>query len=189
MNTYRITLTDGSTNDIVADAAFIEANHPGAQLLPEPEALPEAHPDPQPNTAEAILAALESLRLNQVRAALCAAIDAAAAAEAESGFESAALEGEKKPRRYHGGPSDLAVLAANVSASLMPDLPDKWTVMQMCADWKGEWAYRAHTAAQIQQVDADGRADAAAREARRAHMQASLAAAPNIEDAQALVWD
>lgn len=41
MTQFIVTLPDGSTNTIVADEAFVEANYPGAwELVPEPSAEP-----------------------------------------------------------------------------------------------------------------------------------------------------
>lgn len=50
---------------------------------------------------------------------------------------------------------DQQNLMANIISSLLPGLPTTWTTMQLCKDAAEVWAYRAHTALQIQQVGID----------------------------------
>ena len=49
MSSYIITLPDGSKNTIRADAEFVEKHYPGAQLVPEPEAV-----EPEPAASKRI---------------------------------------------------------------------------------------------------------------------------------------
>ncbi len=68
------------------------------------------------------------------------------------GFVSSAT-GE--PLRYPAKQQDQANLAASVLRSIVPGLPADWTTPFWCADGD-DWAWRLHTAAQIQQVGSDG---------------------------------
>jgi hypothetical protein len=72
-----------------------------------------------------------------------------------AGFDSSAL-GELYA--YPAKPNDQTNLTASVLASLLPASGPDWVTPFWCADATGAWAFRAHTAAQIQQVGVDAKA-------------------------------
>lgn len=51
--------------------------------------------------------------------------------------------------------TDQNNLAANVLSSLLPNLSEDWTTLQICCDSEGNWNYLPHTAEQIQKVGND----------------------------------
>lgn len=102
-----------------------------------------------------------------------------------SGFPSSALGA------VHGYPSDQMSqlnLLASVSASLLPSLPAGWTTPFMCADSTGAWAFRDHTAAQIQQVGTDAKAVVLAARQKLATLSAQVAAATTAAAIAAIAW-
>lgn len=70
------------------------------------------------------------------------------------GFVSSALG---QPFRYPARQQDQANLAASVLDSVVPGLPEDWTTPFWAAQGDS-WAWRLHTAAQIQQVGRDAKA-------------------------------
>jgi hypothetical protein len=71
-----------------------------------------------------------------------------------AGFASSALGAAYT---YPAKATDQQNLTASVVASLLPGLAAGWTTPFWCADAGGAWAFRAHTAVQIQQVGDDGK--------------------------------
>lgn len=69
------------------------------------------------------------------------------------GFKSAALGAV---HHYPALALDQQNLTASVLDSTIPGLPEDWTTPFWC-EIDGEWAFRLHTAAQIQQVGRDGK--------------------------------
>lgn len=126
-----------------------------------------------------------SQNFDQVKQAQLAIVGAACAAAITDGFQSSALG---KAYTYPSGQTDQANLAANVLSSMYPNLPANWATPQLCADSKGVWDYRPHTAAQIQQVGSDGKAAILACLTKNAALQAQIKAAPDAASAQQIVW-
>ncbi len=112
-------------------------------------------------------------------------IGMACAAAIIGGFQSSALG---KAYTYPSQQTDQANLAANVLSSRYPGLPANWTTLQLCADSKGVWDYRPHTAAQIQQVGSDGKAAIMACLTKNATLQAQIKAASDVATVQQIVW-
>lgn len=71
-----------------------------------------------------------------------------------SGFVSSALGAV---HTYPAKPNDQLNLIGSVAASFYPNVGADWVTPFWCADAAGAWAFRAHTAAQIQQVGVDGK--------------------------------
>ncbi len=103
-----------------------------------------------PYSAPVVVPTLADLQANQV-----GIIAMACASAIVGGFTSSALGA---PYTYPSNQTDQANMNANVVSSLLPNLPANWTTEQVCGDSGGVWQYRAHTAAQIQQVGSDGKA-------------------------------
>ncbi|QSB01965.1 hypothetical protein JWZ98_03110 [Methylomonas sp. EFPC1] len=117
-----------------------------------------------------------------------AALAAACRAEILAGFVCDAL-GDN--HHYPAGDLDQQNLTASVVDSTLPGLPVDWTTPFLCADSNNQWAYRAHTAAQIQQVGRAGKAAILQRLVKNANLAAQVMALPNTAtDAQfdAIVW-
>lgn len=71
-----------------------------------------------------------------------------------AGFVSSALGAVYS---YPAKPTDQANLSGSVLASILPAASSDWTTPFWCADAAGAWEFRAHTAAQIQQVGVDAK--------------------------------
>lgn len=89
---------------------------------------------------------------------------------------------------YPSQPLDQQNLAANVLSSLLPGVDENWTTLQLCADADGAWAYRAHTAAQIQAVGAAGKTAILALLVRNGQLKAALDAAETRAAIEAIAW-
>lgn len=102
-----------------------------------------------------------------------------------AGFVSSALG---QPHSYPAKPNDQANLTGSVVRSFYPNVDADWRTPFWCADAAGTWAYRPHSAPQIQQVGDD------AVVARLTHMgvneqlQAQIAAAVTPSELAAINW-
>lgn len=72
---------------------------------------------------------------------------------------------------------------------MYPNLPAGWKTLFWCADEAGVWAMRPHTATQIQQVGAEGKAAIVAAIQKKAELEAEVMAAATIEAVQAITWE
>jgi hypothetical protein len=93
--------------------------------------------------------------LADAQALQVATLSEACAAAIVAGFTSSALGAVYT---YPAKDTDQQNLASSVLSSLMPNLPSTWETPFWCADASGNWAFVAHTAAEIQQVGQDGKA-------------------------------
>ena len=125
--------------------------------------------------------------LDFVKSAKIAEIDAACAAAITAGQTSAALG---TAHTYPSQPNDQANLTANVLKSIFPvnALNKEWKTYHLCADSSGLWAYRAHTAAQIQQVGDDVSASIMTLLMKNQGLKASVSACATIADVKAVAW-
>jgi hypothetical protein len=143
-----------------------------------------------PYVAPVIPPTLADLQAQQV-----GIISMACAAQMTGNFTSSALGA------VYTDPSkltDQANMSVNVTRSLYPSLPAGWAAYQVCADSAGTWDYRTHTAAQIQQVGADGEAMGMSCLLKNNTLRAQINAitdpnptnpsATTIADIQAIVW-
>jgi hypothetical protein len=133
--------------------------------------------------APAAPTAAEQLATAQV--AQTALISAACANAIGSGFTSSALGSAYS---YPSKSTDQQNLASSVLSSLMPNLAATWTTPFWCADSTGAWAFRNHTAAQIQQVGQDGKTAILACMTKNQALAEEIAAATSIAAVQAIVW-
>lgn len=115
------------------------------------------------NVPVALSAEVLADRLAIAKAVKAAELTAACAAAITAGYVSEALG---TAHDYPNKATDQSNMAASVLASLMPGLADDWTTPFWCADEAGVWAMRPHSAAQIRQVGADGKAHVLACQAR-----------------------
>lgn len=123
--------------------------------------------------------------LAQIKSNKVSALANSCASAITSGITSSALG---SPYTYGSSMTDQANLSANVLSSVLPNLPAGWTTMQMCADSTGLWAYRAHTAAQIQQVGVDAKSAILALLVKKATLEAQVNAATDAATVNAIIW-
>jgi hypothetical protein len=104
-----------------------------------------------------------------------------------AGFASSALGAV---HHYPAKDKDQANLVASVTESLYPALEEGWATPFWCAvgSSAGEWAFRSHTAIQIQQVGRDGKAAILTALATNAQLQEQIAASKSSEELAAIVW-
>lgn len=170
MTLYRIAL-DGITR--LSDGAFIP-KHPGNRDYQAYMAWCEAGNEPEP---------LHSL--SDAQALKLAELDAACAAAILAGFAADALG---QPHHYPAKLTDQSNLQASVLASLQPDLTADWTTPVWCQDASDIWAYRDHTAAQIQQVGIAGKNAINACIARKIEREQQIAKATTLDEVKAILW-
>lgn len=112
-------------------------------------------------------------------------IDQACKSQILGGFTSSALGAEYA---YPSKETDQQNLNGSVVASLLPSNPPDWTTLFWCADSSGVWALREHTAAQIQQVGADGKSAVLAAIVKNGQLQTTIQQATTIDDVGAVTW-
>ena len=112
-------------------------------------------------------------------------ISAGCATTIVSGFTSSALGAAYT---YPSKPTDQANLNANVVSSILPGLPTTWATEQLCADSNGVWAYRLHTAAQIQQAGVDGKAAILACLLKNDNLRSQIMACTTEAEVAAITW-
>lgn len=142
--------------------------------------LPEPQPTLEALSAAGTLAALEAKRQEKL-----ATLEASCASEIQSGFNSKALGSS---HRYPAKTTDQSNLQASILASLLPNLPADWTTPFWCRDPAGTWAYRPHTAAQIQRVGTDGKDAVNACIAQKILLEQQVAKAKTLAEVEAITW-
>jgi hypothetical protein len=80
-------------------------------------------------------------------------------------------------------------MIASVTDSYNPDNPANWTTLFWCADIAGDWSLRPHTAQQIRQAGADGKAAIQAAIIKNATLQAQIQSATTKEALDLIVWE
>jgi hypothetical protein len=122
-------------------------------------------------------------------AAQCArkaeAISSSCADAILSGFVSSAL-GE--PHTYPAKPNDQINLAGLVMRSFYPSVGPEWSRPFWCMDASDVWAYRMHTAAQIQQVGDDSIDANLIQRSINEQLQAQILAAKTPADLAEINW-
>ncbi|MEP9376218.1 hypothetical protein ABLE91_05870 [Aquabacter sp. CN5-332] len=177
---------------IFSSAAGVIVSDADAGYLSFVEAFGGPCPWPRDETGEQSDAALEevlaqhglSLYPPSPALAKVAELTGACAASIVAGYSSAALGASHE---YPAQPVDQLNMMGSVTASLLPGLPLDWSTPFWCADEDGVWSFRPHTAAQIQQAGADGKAHVVACQEHLAALNAdAMAASP--EALAAIVW-
>lgn len=123
--------------------------------------------------------------LEEVKDARIAVLRAVCEAAITGGFKSAALGS------VHTYPSDLKAqinLMGSVTDSLMPDLPANWQTPFWVCDPVGVWAYKMHSAAQIQQAGRDGKINVITCQAALDNLVVTVLAADTAEAVASVVW-
>lgn len=132
---------------------------------------------PASPTNAQVLAAAQATQITVLSAACANAI--------VSGFTSNALGAA---HTYPSKVTDQQNLASSVLGSIMPNLPAGWTTPFWCADANGVWAFRDHSAAQIQQVGQDAKAAILTNMTKNQTLQAQVQAATSVVEVQAAAW-
>ncbi|WP_248767760.1 hypothetical protein [Pseudomonas sp. MWU12-2345] len=114
-------------------------------------------------------------------------VDAACAAAIVSGFSCDALV-SGTPYTYPSKITDQANLSSSVLASLLSGTGADWSTPFWCSDEAGVWAFRSHTAAQIQAVGLCGKAAISGFISRKIVLEGNIMAAASLEAVHAVVW-
>ncbi len=125
--------------------------------------------------------------LDGVKAKKSAELSAACQKAITGGAVSSALGA---PYTYPTQPADQQNLASSVLLSTLPNAGRDWSTLEMCADSATPpvWAYRKHTAAQIQQVASDVKAAILALRVKNDTLQGKVAAAKTVAAVNAIAW-
>lgn len=102
-----------------------------------------------------------------------------------SGFNSSALGTLYK---YPAKPLDQSNLTGSVLASLLPNNPTNWTTPFWCVDINNVWAFRNHTASQIQLVGQDSKTMLLQALGKNQTLATQVMAAATIAQVAAIIW-
>lgn len=102
------------------------------------------------------------------------------------GFESVAL-GE--PHTYPAKFVDQANLVASVLDSTLPGISEDWVTPFWSCDSTGQWAFRNHSASQIQKVGKDGKLSILANMSKNELLISSVKQSLSIEEVNQITWD
>lgn len=128
---------------------------PGCELIPYAGVVDLTPPTPTSALRwnDPVLAWIELADIDARRERKADEMSLACADAIFAGFASSALGASfTYPSKF----TDQQNLTACVMRSFYPSLPVDWSTKFWCADGDGAWAWRPHTAAQIQQVGVDG---------------------------------
>lgn len=132
--------------------------------------------EPQPPSADALLAAAQEVQIGKNNSA-CAAVIVA-------GFVSGALGAA---HTYPCALTDQHNLASAVYGSLMPGIAADWVTPLKCANGN-DWSYVEHTAAQVQKVAQDAKNAITAQLTHNDALRKQVMSATQIADVQAVNW-
>lgn len=124
--------------------------------------------------------------LEEIRAAKVAELSAACSGAIVGGFVSSALGSS---HTYPSRATDQTNLMGSVVASMLPGVGPNWSTPFWCAAASGEWAFRPHSAAEIQAVGADGKTHIVACQTRLADLVALVGLAESAEDLGSIGWE
>jgi hypothetical protein len=162
---------------LITDAQYqaaIDGQSAGLAIVVNTAGFPMPAPSPTP-----------AQLLAQAQAKQAAIVGAACAAQITGSFVSSALGAAYT---YASGVNDQLNISGQVTSSLLPGLLPTWTTQQSCTSAAGVWAYRPHTAAQIQKVGTDVQAWVLTARMKNATLQSMIAAATSIAAVNAVVW-
>ena len=124
--------------------------------------------------------------LEELKAEKSLELDLAASGQIYLGYDSDALG---VVHHYPAKDKDQTNMVASVTDSYNPANPVDWTTPFWCEDSEGVWAYRMHTATQIQKAGSDGKLAILASLGKNAYLQSLVLAAATVEDLAAITWD
>ena len=122
------------------------------------------------------------MTLSEVQATQATKVSAACATALTTGFTSSSLG---VALTYPSQDNDQRNLQSAVSATATAS--PGWTIPLWCTDGD-HWSFTSHTAAQVQQVNADWLAHRVAAQQKYADLIAKINAATSIEEVQAIHW-
>lgn len=125
-------------------------------------------------------------QLGALKASRISVLTAACAAAIVGGYSSSALGSE---HQYPSKVTDQINMMGSVTDSLLPGQAPDWTTPFWCADESGAWAFRAHSAAEIQAAGADGKAHILECQANLGQLSAQVMAAASAEAVASIVWE
>lgn len=102
-----------------------------------------------------------------------------------SGFKSAALGTE---HYYPSNLVDQQNLNSSVVSALLEDEGSSWATPFWCANQAGEWAFVAHSVAQIKQAGKDAKAHVLTQMNKSAELQAQIQQVDSFEALSAIQW-
>ena len=123
--------------------------------------------------------------LEAVKSRKYASLSESCHAQIVGGFTSSALGAAYS---YPAKPLDQSNLTGSVLASILPGNAATWTTPFWCADSTGAWAFRTHSAAQIQQVGNDAKAALLTALNKNQTLGGQVSAATTIAAVNAVVW-
>jgi hypothetical protein len=126
-----------------------------------------------------------TLSLAQAQANQISVLSSACQNAIYAGFTSTALGAEY---HYPFLDKDQSNLVSSVTASLLPGVDTSWATPFWCADSAGVWAFRLHTAAQIQRVGMDAMVTKLNAIQRNNDLCAAVNAATTVAQVQAITW-
>lgn len=126
-----------------------------------------------------------SLTIDLCRQDKSAEIDLACRNQILNGFSSSALGASY---HYPAKLTDQYNLSGSIIDSLLPDTPTDWTTLFWCEDGDGVWAFRLHTAIQIQQVGRDAKTAILTAMSKNEVLQAQIQSATSLEGLAGIVW-
>lgn len=135
-----------------------------------------------------LVAAVTSVDVDAVAAAAAkkaSVLREACAGAILSGYVSSALG---SPHLYPSGIIDQINMMGSVTESILPGLSEGWSTPFWCRDDGGVWAFKPHTAAQIQMAGRDGKAHVVACQAMCDALTAVVLAAETLQEVEEVVW-
>ncbi|MCA2408408.1 hypothetical protein [Rhizobium leguminosarum] len=124
--------------------------------------------------------------LAALKASRIAVLTAACAAAIVGGYSSSALGSE---HRYPSKQTDQINMMGSVTDSLLPGQAPDWRTPFWCADESGAWAFRHHTATQIQAAGADGKEHILQCQTKLMQLSVQVMAAASAEAVAAIGWE
>lgn len=136
--------------------------------------------DRYPGAAFALVEELDLAKSRRI-----AVLTVSCAAAIVGGYQSSAL-GEE--HTYPSGVTDQINMMGSVTASLLPGLASDWATPFWCEDAAGVWAYRLHSAEQIQLAGADGKAHVVTCQSTLAGLSERVMTAATLADLDDIQW-
>ncbi|WP_183899415.1 hypothetical protein [Rhizobium metallidurans] len=134
---------------------------------------------------EGVFSAPPAPLIDDLKAARIATLTADCAAAIVGGYLSSALGSR---HTYPSGVTDQINMMGSVTASLLPELTQGWATPFWCEDDAGIWAFRMHSAEQIQQAGSDGKMHVVTCQAKLEGLTAQVTTATSEETVTSINW-
>jgi hypothetical protein len=126
-----------------------------------------------------LVAALEDLKADKILV-----LTHACAAAITGGYRSSALGAE---HTYPSGITDQINMMGSVTASLLPEVAEGWSTPFWCAE-EDQWAFRMHSAEQIQQAGSDGKGHVVTCQGTLEQLTSAVISATTADAVEAITW-